>query len=247
MAQALGLKAAGKARDAIVHLLIQALARDDDFVGIDNDDMIAQVQARGVIGTMQNYLIYGKERFVEMGAKEELMEAYKDLTEIDSLKKNYKGAYENHKLYILYRDSLDNEETRKQTIQSQMNYDFEKKEAIADVEHKKELENQNVLAEEKSRKQKVVLSFVLGSLVLVLVFAGFVFRSLRITRKQKHIIELQKNLVERQKHEVEQQKNLVEEHQREIIDSITYARRIQRSLLPTEKYIEKNLNRLRRI
>jgi len=36
----------------------------------------------------------------------------------------------------------------------------------------------------------------------------------------------------------------VEEHQKEIIDSITYARRIQRSLLPTEKYIDKNLNRL---
>jgi hypothetical protein len=87
--------------------------------------------------------------------------------------------------------------------------------------------------------------FVVIGLLLVLFFAGYVFRSLRITRKQKNIIEEQKNLVEQQKQEVELQKFLVEEHQKEIIDSIKYARRIQRALLPTEKYIDKNINRLK--
>ena len=33
---------------------------------------------------------------------------------------------------------------------------------------------------------------------------------------------------------------------KKIIDSITYARRIQRSLLPTEKYIYKSLSRLKK-
>jgi hypothetical protein len=37
----------------------------------------------------------------------------------------------------------------------------------------------------------------------------------------------------------------LEEKQKEIIDSITYARRIQSSLLPTEKYIENSLERLK--
>lgn len=36
----------------------------------------------------------------------------------------------------------------------------------------------------------------------------------------------------------------VEEKQKEILDSIHYAKRIQRSLLPTEKYIEKKLKEL---
>ena len=53
--------------------------------------------------------------------------------------------------------------------------------------------------------------------------------------------------VELQKKEVEQQKQLVEENQKEIIDSITYARRIQSSLLPSEKYIEKSLIRLKKL
>jgi hypothetical protein len=79
---------------------------------------------------------------------------------------------------------------------------------------------------------------------LVLLLAGFIFRSLRITRKQKNIIELQKNKVEEQKQKVEHQKHLVEEKQKEILDSIHYAKRIQQSLLPTEKYIERHLNRL---
>lgn len=192
----------------------------------------------------EKYLLTGKDMSIELGYKENLKETYRELMELDSINGNYKGAYENHKLFVMYSDSLDNEETRRKTIQSQMTYDFEKKEAVAQAEHKKELENQELLAGEKSRKQKIILLFVLGSLLLVLVFAGFIFRSLRTTRKQKTIIELQKDLVEKQKDEVEQQKILVEEKQRAIIDSINYARRIQRSLLPTEKYIDKNLKRM---
>lgn len=192
----------------------------------------------------EEYLRKAEKQSKEIGYKEYLKDAYSGLSILDSTKGNFKGAYENYKLYILYRDSLDNEETRKKTIQSQMTYDFEKKEAVVEVEHKKELENQKLLAEEKSRKQKIIISFAICGLLLVIVFASFILRSLRITRKQKSIIEEQKNIVEQQKQEAELQKFLVEEHQKEIIDSITYAERIQRSLLPTEKYIERNLNRL---
>ena len=46
------------------------------------------------------------------------------------------------------------------------------------------------------------------------------------------------------KFEIERQKEMVEEKQKEIIDSITYARRIQKSLLPTEKYIHNSFKRL---
>lgn len=43
---------------------------------------------------------------------------------------------------------------------------------------------------------------------------------------------------------VESQHLSLEEKQKEIISSITYAKRIQNSLLPTEKYIENSINRL---
>ncbi len=192
----------------------------------------------------RKYYQAGLELSIKIKSKEEIKNFYSDLAITDNLTGNYKSAFENHKLYILYRDSLDNEETRKKTIQAQMTYDFEKKEAVATAEHKKELEKQELVANEKSRKQTIVIAFVVCGLLLVIVFAGFIFRSLRVTRKQKDIIEEQKNIVEVQKLEVEQQKRIVEEHQKSIIDSITYARRIQSSLLPTEKYIDKNFKRL---
>ncbi len=179
----------------------------------------------------EDYLDKANELAKEIGAKDISKEIYGDLTQLDSAKGDFKSAYENHKIFILYRDSIDNEETRKKTIQSQMTFDFEKKEAVANAEHKKELENQESIADEKSRKQKIVIGFVVCGLFLVLVFAGFIFRSLSVTRKQKTVIE--------------EQKYLVESKQKEILDSIHYAKRIQQSLLPTDKYIEKNLNRLK--
>lgn len=181
---------------------------------------------------------------MELGYKEYLKSTYSSFTQLDSATGNFKDAFYHHKMLTLYHDSLDNEETRKRTVQSQMTYDFEKKSAIAEAEHKKEMENQQVLADEKSRKQIIIIVFVVAGLLLVLAFAGFILRSLRITRKQKAIIEQQKALVERQKAIVESQKLKVEIHQKEIIDSIMYARRIQFSLLPAENYIHRILKRL---
>jgi hypothetical protein len=46
-------------------------------------------------------------------------------------------------------------------------------------------------------------------------------------------------------HDIHEQKKLVEEKNKEIIDSITYAQRIQRSILTTAPYIDKALKRLK--
>ena len=45
-----------------------------------------------------------------------------------------------------------------------------------------------------------------------------------------------------QQKKITEQKELIEDRQKEIIDSIHYAKRIQDSLLPTEKYIDRHLN-----
>ncbi len=109
-----------------------------------------------------------------------------------------------------------------------MNFDFEKKEASAKAEQDKK----DAVAAADAKRQKIVLLLVSFVLLLVAIVAFIILRSLRITRRQKTLIE--------------KQKQMVEEHQKEILDSIYYARRIHRSLLPTEKYIDKSLNRLMR-
>ncbi len=71
---------------------------------------------------------------------------------------------------------------------------------------------------------------------------------MRITRRQKLLIEQQKNevekqkiLVEEQKGAVEHQKLLVEEKNKEIVDSINYAKRLQDAILPPISVVKKAL------
>ncbi|MGZ3901996.1 MAG: hypothetical protein ACXVDC_16840, partial [Bacteroidia bacterium] len=98
-------------------------------------------------------------------------------------------------------------------------YEFDKKEAVL----KKQQEKEHAVAEEKSCIQKIIIGSVIVGLLFVIIFAAYVYRSLKTTRGQKHVIE---------------------EKQKEILDSIRYAKRIQRSLLPRESYISKSLERL---
>lgn len=60
--------------------------------------------------------------------------------------------------------------------------------------------------------------------------------SQEIVLRKKAETEAESRLVE-----IEKQKNLIEEKNLEIISSMRYASRIQQSLLPNEKYLEKNI------
>ncbi len=140
-------------------------------------------------------------------------------SELYELTKRPKLALEHYKKYIIARDSIFSEENTKKLMRSEMNYEFEKKEAVMNEQQEKE----RAIAEEKDRFQNVVIYSVVGGLFLVIAFAFFVFRSLKQTRVQKHIIE---------------------EKQKEILDSIHYAKRIQTALITSELYIQKHLTRL---
>jgi hypothetical protein len=49
-----------------------------------------------------------------------------------------------------------------------------------------------------------------------------------------------------QKKRVEDQKKVIEEKNKDILDSINYAKRIQRAQMPTITHIEKTLDRLKK-
>ncbi|MBK9284089.1 MAG: tetratricopeptide repeat protein [Sphingobacteriaceae bacterium] len=155
-------------------------------------------------------------------------------------KGDFKKAADAYETYIKMKDSIQNEGTRKASIKSQLNYEYEKQAAADSVAHAKESEVKNAelakqSAEIKAKKNQQYALF--GGLALVMIFAGFMYNRFKITQKQKLIIETQKELVE-------VQKKIVEEKQKEIIDSITYAQRIQKAQLPNDNFIAKNLKRL---
>ena len=117
-----------------------------------------------------------------LGSKEWIKESYSRLEELDSIQSNWKAAYQHHKLFILYRDSIDNEETKIKAMQSARNYDFEKKEAITKAEQDKK----NAVTAAETKKQKVIIGLVVITLLLLLMLAGFAFRSIRITKKSDY-------------------------------------------------------------
>jgi tetratricopeptide (TPR) repeat protein len=145
---------------------------------------------------------------------------------------DFSSALRAYELFVKMRDSLKNDETRKNVIKKQFQYDYEKKAAADSLLAAGE--KQVMQARIKQNRQQSY--FLYAGLLLTLLFAGLMIHRFRITSKQKNIIEDQKK-------QVEVQKLLVEQKQEDVLDSIRYARRIQQSLMPTAKYIERVLNK----
>jgi hypothetical protein len=155
------------------------------------------------------------------------------LSEIHKKKGNWKQAYEMHALFTRMNDSINNDLNRRAAIKSGFQYQYEKKLAADSVAFLKQKE----ITEVQMAKQRAEINAkrtqqyaLYCGLAIVLIFSGFLYNRFKVTQSQKKLIE--------------EQKHVVEEKQKEIIDSIRYARRIQRSLLPPEKLISKTLNKL---
>jgi len=142
-------------------------------------------------------------------------------------------ALEHYKKSIVLKDSIYNEDSKKQIVRKEMNYEFEKKEAAAKAEQDKK----DLIAGQEKHRQKIIMASIAAGLALVLLLAVFIYRSYRL--KQRANIELtHKNLlIEKQKHEVEKQKNIIEEKNVQITDSIEYASNIQGAILPSAEKI----------
>jgi two-component system, sensor histidine kinase PdtaS len=84
------------------------------------------------------------------------------------------------------QDIIFSEENKREFVHKEMIYNFEKKEALAEASQK---------------RQMLILILVSSVLILVFAFALVFYRSLRITRSQKAVIEKQNLLVEKSNHE----------------------------------------------
>ncbi len=129
-----------------------------------------------------------------------------------------------HELYTTMKDSIRNDDTKKASLKSQLQYVYDKKmvaDSVRTLEEKKVINAQ--LHEERTKKYALY-----GGLFLVVCFALFVLNRFKISQKQKAIIQ--------------EQKYVVEEKHKEITDSINYAERIQRSLLASKQMLAVNLN-----
>ncbi len=173
----------------------------------------------------------------ELGSLDEMRESNLSLSNLFKATGNYSKALAHYEKAMAIKDSLFNSEKDKEVTRKEMTYEYEKKEA----ESRAEQEKKDVIAEANTKKQQLILIFVSGGLFLVFAFAGFIFRALRVTRKQKKLIEEKNNQTEEQKKIIIQQKEIVEEKNKDIIDSINYAKRIQDALLKEQEHVSVHL------
>jgi serine phosphatase RsbU (regulator of sigma subunit) len=135
---------------------------------------------------------------------------------------DYKSTFESFEYYISLKDSISNGESSRRISQLEKDHEEDLKQ--------KEIEIQKLQLQSAKNER---IYFIVG-LAFVIIFSGFIFRSLRITRKQKQVIEFKNS-------ETEEQKKVIEEKNKDITDSITYAKRIQQAKLPNRNEIYSSL------
>ena len=169
----------------------------------------------------------------ETGAQDDERNIEETLTTLYTKTNRYQLALEHYKKAMVLKDTLFSQENEKQLVRKEMNYEQDKKDALTKAEQDKK----DAVTAEASRRERVVRYSVIGGLVMMFIIAVIIFRSLRVTRKQKNVIEKQKAIVDVRNKEIEEQKKLVEEKNKDITDSINYAQRIQRAMLPHRRDI----------
>ena len=131
------------------------------------------------------HLRHGLELAGPIGAKQWLTNAHAALYDVAMKEGDASSALEHFTKYIDYRDSIQNEANTRKAVQEQMQYDFEKKEAVAQAAH-----------EEEVRRQKLVRNGVIGGLVFALLFLVVVWRQRnRINAARKRSDELLLNIL----------------------------------------------------
>lgn len=189
----------------------------------------------GNLKLAEKQLLESEKIAAEAGELEAIRTTAQTLSQLYKKMGNYRSALEYYQKFINIRDSVFSEDKNKDQVRMELKYEYDKKAAADSVRAEEDKKVVNLqLKQEKTQRYALY-----AGLSLVMLFAIFMVNRFVVIRKQKTEIEIQKKTTELQKH-------LIEEKQKEILDSIHYARRIQRSLITSERYIANALSRLRK-
>jgi len=118
---------------------------------------------------------------------------YRYLAQIDSATGNYKASDDEYKLYIIYRDSIINQESIQKITQMELNQQFQKIEDSIKVEQAKAI---SIKTSEVNRKRIVIYS-ITAILLIVIILAIFLINRQQAKRKKD------KAIFEREKYQIE--------------------------------------------
>lgn len=181
---------------------------------------------KGDYKAAEKYLLKALEIASDIDDLNNIKDAYSKLSELYEKTNQYELSLINYENSIKVQDTIFNVGNTKKEVKLEMNFEFEKQQAITKLEQEKA----ESVRKAESKRQQIILWSIVSVLILVLAFTFYVFKNY----KEKNRINV----------EITHQKHIIEEKQKEILDSIYYASRIQKALLTSERYIDKHLNRL---
>ena len=220
----------------LYHKMLDIKLRINDMaqIAVAYENLASCYLDMGDIGKVEKFILLGLKEAVATDSYEDMSSLYLDYSRFYYAKKNFEKAYDYHVLYKQFADSVLNSDNIEKRKELEMNFNFEKEREQNILEkHQKEL-----LENEEKKRNRIYFGIMIAGLLIAIIIALIIFRNLKVMKRTHAIIIKQKNVIERQK-------ELVEEKQKEILDSIRYAKRIQSSLLTSEKYIAKHLKRIR--
>ncbi len=147
-------------------------------------------QKQGNYHEARKYLDDGLALSKEIRSKPRIKDNYKALSILDSAEGNFAQALEHYKMYTLYKDSLRNEENKKQTEQMLIQYETEKKDREIEL-----LNKDKALQEQKLEKQRLLRNGMIAGVFLIVLVGLLLFRSFRLRKK----LEKQQAIVQERK------------------------------------------------
>jgi tetratricopeptide (TPR) repeat protein len=126
---------------------------DNYGIALSNCNIGGVFMSKNNVSEAKKYLDKSLAVSKKIESKERLKQVYYYLSIADSALGNYKESLNNYKLFIAYKDSLINEENEKALLQKQMQYEFDKKEALS----KAEFDKKQSLALAEIQKRQILL------------------------------------------------------------------------------------------
>lgn len=139
------------------------------------------------------YTQKGLKISTQIGELESIKFCYENLAKIHSQLKNYPEAYKSHVLFKKMSDSMFNSEVNNKVTQIQMTYEFEKKQKQLQLLQKEKDEKLQIKAK---KQQNLLIAIVLTLLFLSVITIG-IYSNLKAYKKQKLIVEQQKEQIQK--------------------------------------------------
>ncbi len=171
----------------------------------------------------------------KIGFPEVIKSTSKLLSEVYTEVGKFEKALNMYKLSLQMKDNLVNLDNKKSVYKQQVDFNFQQKKQVLIIEEEK----RKIHTQQEEEKKNLIIMFISIGLIILIVFTLFLYNRFRLIKKQNALIEQQKRVVDEQQVKLVGINSELSSKNDMITDSIYYAKKIQKAILPDEETFHK--------